>query len=322
MGSVWEGTVTIINVPSTAQFNFSVLDISWGTFFGVGPYGPIQVYGQETLTIAGQSLTANTQYQARFIGISQPEELSQPTYPVALSNGGGPGLRQILGNAGATNLNSFTLPTGASSLRVNGIQPSDACIILANTGVAPATPIQITTVTGGQSFIQYRAYEILGSPFGLSAPVQDYIVIPINGTVDNNVFISLSVPGGAGSHLSVYASPIIVPDKVIPSLNSFASCPVAANTFFTTVGTYVRVKSYSGIIFSPAGNGAIIIAGSFPWGGGIIQIGEWQTQPVGNVTANFDHTFQRGIDIVTPFNAVTGPAGASAHTYIEYMPLG
>lgn len=83
LGFVWQGSVTVTNAPSGALFNSSVASTPWGQHAGPTNFGPVQLWGNETLVVTGVGLQKNTQYSMLFFGVAMPEELAEPVPPVA-----------------------------------------------------------------------------------------------------------------------------------------------------------------------------------------------------------------------------------------------
>lgn len=83
LGFVWQGSVTVTNAPSGALFNATVASTPWGQWAGPTNFGPVQLWGNETLVVTGIGLQKNTQYSMLFFGVAMPEELAEPLPPVA-----------------------------------------------------------------------------------------------------------------------------------------------------------------------------------------------------------------------------------------------
>lgn len=83
LGYVWQGSVTVTNAPSGALFNSAVATTPWGQWAGPTNFGPVQLWGNETLTVTGVGLQASTQYSMTFFGVAMPESMATPLPPVA-----------------------------------------------------------------------------------------------------------------------------------------------------------------------------------------------------------------------------------------------
>lgn len=83
LGFVWQGSVTVPGAPSGALFNSSVASTPWGQHAGSTNFGPVQLWGNETLIVVGVGLQKNTQYSMLFFGVAIPESIADPLPPVA-----------------------------------------------------------------------------------------------------------------------------------------------------------------------------------------------------------------------------------------------
>lgn len=83
LGFVWQGSVTVTNAPSGALFNASVASTPWGQWAGPTNFGPVQLWGNETLIVMGVGLQPSTQYSMLFFGVALPEHMADPLPPVA-----------------------------------------------------------------------------------------------------------------------------------------------------------------------------------------------------------------------------------------------
>lgn len=83
LGFVWQGSVTLTGAPSGALFNAAVASTPWGQWAGPTNFGPVQLWGNETLVVTGVGLQKNTQYSMLFFGVAMPERIAEPLPPVA-----------------------------------------------------------------------------------------------------------------------------------------------------------------------------------------------------------------------------------------------
>lgn len=82
-GLVYQGTVQIPNSPSGALFVATVLSANWGQFAGPTNFGPIQLWGGETLTVTATGLTPNTNFVMTYFGVAIDENSAIPIPPSA-----------------------------------------------------------------------------------------------------------------------------------------------------------------------------------------------------------------------------------------------
>lgn len=82
-GYVYEGTVQVPNAPSGALFNASVLNTNWGQWAGPTNFGPIQLFGGESLTVVATGLTPSTSFTMTFFGVWMPDDEAEPVPPAA-----------------------------------------------------------------------------------------------------------------------------------------------------------------------------------------------------------------------------------------------
>lgn len=73
-GLVWTGSFVIVRAPASSESvvsrGSSGAGIEMGSWFGPGPFGPLQGRGLEVFTVTATGLTASTQYQCNFVGVS------------------------------------------------------------------------------------------------------------------------------------------------------------------------------------------------------------------------------------------------------------
>lgn len=69
-GQQWQGTVAISGAPSYATFQATVADINWGVFSGPQSFGPVQIDGRLSLSIAGSFLVPGQTYVAVLQGVA------------------------------------------------------------------------------------------------------------------------------------------------------------------------------------------------------------------------------------------------------------
>jgi hypothetical protein len=85
MSSVWTGSVSIPDSPSGAIWQARILNNPWGTWGGASPFGPIQCWGGEQLTILASNLPPGLNLAAIWTGMSEDESIDSPT-PVPMPN--------------------------------------------------------------------------------------------------------------------------------------------------------------------------------------------------------------------------------------------
>jgi hypothetical protein len=85
LGSVWTGVVSLPTAPSSAIWTAQILGSPWGTWAGSAPFGPIQSWGGEQLTIIGTNLPPGYVANAQWTGTSEDEAEDSPT-PVPIPN--------------------------------------------------------------------------------------------------------------------------------------------------------------------------------------------------------------------------------------------
>ena len=85
MSSVWTGSVSIPDSPSGAIWQARILNNPWGTWGGASPFGPIQCWGGEQLTILAGNLPPGLNLAAIWTGMAEDESVDSPT-PVPMPN--------------------------------------------------------------------------------------------------------------------------------------------------------------------------------------------------------------------------------------------
>lgn len=83
LGFVWQGSVIVTNAPTGALMTASVASTPWGQWAGPTNFGPVQLWGNETLVVNAVGLQRNVQYALQFFGVAMPAEMADPLPPVA-----------------------------------------------------------------------------------------------------------------------------------------------------------------------------------------------------------------------------------------------
>lgn len=196
LGFVWQGSVTITSAPSGALFNASV-GTPWGQWAGSTNFGPVQLWGNETLTVAGIGLQKSTQYSMLFFGVAMPEWMADPLPPVAPLS---------------------TVSVETSTLLVNAATATNAGF---TDVTVPSLTRRLTVVVASGAFATTRV-SVVGNTTGAAYGFSDVVgpgtaYFAIEPTIDPAYRISVSGTGGINYWITANSTnPLIVTDDSHP----------------------------------------------------------------------------------------------------------
>lgn len=159
-GYVWEGSVQIPNCPAGALFTATVLSTNWGQWAGPTNFGPVQLYGGETLTVTAVGLNPSTNYVLTIFGVWMAEEEARPIPPAAPQS---------------------VVAVETATVLVNGVSPAGSPNKI--TGVRPPTLTRRLTIvpSGGAAGEIYQVIgDTTGAVYGTFQPgvhVPQYVAI-------------------------------------------------------------------------------------------------------------------------------------------------
>lgn len=241
LGFVWQGSVTITSAPSGALFNASV-GTPWGQWAGSTNFGPVQLWGNETLTVAGIGLQKSTQYSMLFFGVAMPEWMAEPLPPVAPLS---------------------TVSVETSTLLVNGATATNAGF---TDVTVPSLTRRLTVVVASGAFATTRV-SVVGNTTGAAYGFSDVVgpgtaYFAIEPTIDPAYRISVSGTGGINYWITANSTnPLIVTDDSHPL---DIAQPVTVNqqngTYFNESGSPIGPFKLQAIWSLAVGNNQPIIA--------------------------------------------------------------
>lgn len=226
LGFVWKGSVTVIGAPSGALFTSSVATTPWGQWAGATNFGPVQLWGNETLIVVGGGLQPNTQYSMTFFGVAMPEFMAEPVPPVAPLS---------------------TVSVETTTLLVNGLAFTGPFVVtppsltrrmtIVASSTSAAVGLGVYTVTGNTTGAVYGTFRVT-HPIGSVATPQ---YIAIEPSIDATYTINFST--GTNGSLNIWvltsfnnpletsnpSSPILVL-PAFGQINAQADVALAANT--------------------------------------------------------------------------------------------
>ncbi len=255
LGYVWQGSVTITNAPSGALFSSTVASTSWGQWAGPTNFGPVQLWGNETLVVTGVGLQPSTQYSMLFFGVSLPEHLADPLPPVAPTS--------VVNVETATKL--------VDGLAIFGVAPSITVTVPSLTRRMTimvkhsASALNVNNVVGGTSGIIYYA-PITFNPTVTTVP--DVHFFAIEPTVDSTYTINFSGGTGGGSTATVWVvastlNPYVTSSNSLEPLNVNAGLVLVAGSpagvFKTSFGSSLAVGNGQVIAAAPGVGSSIYV---------------------------------------------------------------
>lgn len=81
VGQTWTGMVSASASPSGAIWQASVSGVPWATGVGAAAFGPVQLLGNMSLTVAGSGLVPNTLYSVYLQGVVDNAADAVPVWP-------------------------------------------------------------------------------------------------------------------------------------------------------------------------------------------------------------------------------------------------
>jgi hypothetical protein len=166
MGSVWTGTIQVLQAPAWAFHQCTIGGVLWAEWLGFQPSPVIQAMTGEVITVTSTGLSPNTLYQATLIGRSDTQDTYDPVWPEASQNT----------NLGSSAINEQTVSlTGATLTSVvqSGLPGQVLAIQFASSGgTCLGLRISCTNGTGNRITTLYPQNNALLQPWWF-VPIQD-----------------------------------------------------------------------------------------------------------------------------------------------------
>lgn len=231
-GSVYKGTVQVPNAPAGGLFSATILGANWGQWAGPTNFGPIQMWGGETLQVTAVGLTPLTNYVLTFYGVEMPEEEAEPVPPAAPMS---------------------VVAVETTTLLVNGATPAGSPNQI--TGIRPPTLTRRITIVGDQNpaggasnwaLIGEQTATVYGT-FDPSVHIPYFFAI--EPAIDQTYKVVYQSGSGTSLHLWVLASftnPLVVPEAPIPGTGSpvgtFSQSSRTGPTYNTSAQTVIAAQ--------------------------------------------------------------------------------
>lgn len=296
LGFVWQGSVTITNAPSGALLNASVASTPWGQWAGPTNFGPVQLWGNETLVVTGVGLLPSTQYSMLFFGVAMPDSMAEPLPPVAPLS---------------------TVSVETTTLLVTGVTITGG----AGTGPTfqpPSLTRRLTIIVDATSQVGFTELDLIGVQTGTiytainpvaGATHNPPFFCAIEPAVDQTYKLSSSVGGGSvkvwvlasSTNPEVAtnpASPLSVVGTTIPG-----TPPISVSS--SPVGSFKQ--SFTNL-FTNGANQALIAA---PGAGLAIYLQEWNMSSSAGAIGNTAEIHPAGAGI---FSSIVGASASHSQT--------
>lgn len=213
LGFVWQGSATVTGAPSGALFTSSVGSTPWGQHAGSTNFGPVQLWGNETLIMTGVGLQKNTQYSLLFVGVAMPDYMAEPLPPVAPLS--------TVSVETSTKLVSGQVFSGAGSVILTPPSLTRRLTVVVASGSALNT---LVALVGNQSGANY------GSGTFNSVDGPDVFYFAIEPTIDQTYTLSFSG--------TVAATVWVTANTTSPLITTEANQPlVIAQPVLVTIGS-------------------------------------------------------------------------------------
>lgn len=168
-GSVWTGTIQILNSPTTAFHQASISGILWAEWYGFQPSPVLQALNSETIQVVSSGLESSTPYQATLIGRADPANAYDAVWPI-----GNESLIGVTPIADTSFPPNQSAPNGIVTI-IPSIAASTLIIrVLAISGVSNGLLLTITDPTVAPFRTDY---------FCVAVPFQyeQFVYVPVNG---------------------------------------------------------------------------------------------------------------------------------------------
>ena len=258
---IWTGTISIPNAPSGAVFTASVGATNWGAWGGETVFGPIQCRGLDQLTIVATGLTANTTYEAFWIGSSDEQGTVQPVWPDANSTALTAQISGTVGVTGSlTSVGSITNPVTTlpgTTLTTGTGTGASTSITVASTATFPSSGfLSVATSSGVLTFAYTGTTATSFTGLTLEAGVSSWawtsgqpvnLAQTVTGSVfSNNLSSQAVVTTGTGwASSSIWSGTLTQPFRSFSLIATTGT--LAATTYvLTNTTTGQSVTRYSG----------------------------------------------------------------------------
>lgn len=196
-GYVWEGSVQVPNCPAGALFNATVLSTNWGQWAGPTNFGPIQLYGGESLSVTAVGLNPSTNYVLTIFGVWMADEEARPIPPAAPES---------------------VVAVETTTLLVNGVTPAGVNHQI--TGIRPPTLTRRLTIipSNGATGVGTITGDVTGAVYGTFNPgFHSPQYVAIEPAVDPTYTISVNnASGGSIWVLASFTNPLVESNQLFP----------------------------------------------------------------------------------------------------------
>jgi hypothetical protein len=167
MGSVWTGTIQVLQAPAWAFHQCTIGGVIWAEWLGFQPSPVVQAMTGEVITVTSTGLSPNTLYQATLIGRSDTQDTYIPVWPEASQNT----------NLGSSAIAEQTVPQntgpGFTAVIQSGLPGQVLAIQFASAGgTCLGLRISCTNGTGNRITTLYPQNNALLQPWWF-VPIQD-----------------------------------------------------------------------------------------------------------------------------------------------------
>jgi hypothetical protein len=269
MGSVWTGTIQVLQAPSWAFNQCTIGGVIWAEWTGYQPSPVLQAMAGEVIVVTSTGLSPNTLYQATLIGTVDQETDYVPVWPEASPT-------TLLGSSGVAEINvPANSGPGFTTTIQTGLPGQVLAIQFASSGgTCLGLRIQCSNGPGNRTTTSYPQNAQLLTPWWF-VPIQDsqttITIDPLQGS---------RLVGGTFQGIlrtCVIAGPLFVPvlqsgwDTALGGPNSIGqtvdqSIPPTSNASIIAsppIGAIIRVKRISATpAVAPAAIQAVTVRGT------------------------------------------------------------
>lgn len=261
LGFVWQGSVTVTNAPSGALFSSSVASTPWGQHAGSTNFGPVQLWGNETLVVTGNGLQKNTQYTMLFFGVAMPEEMAEPLPPVAPLSTVAVETSTLLVSAGSA--------IGATNVTLRPPSLTRRLTVVVASGTISNTLLALVGTTSGANYGSGTFNSVDGPDvfyFAIEPTVDAAYTLSFSGTVSATYWVTANTTSPLvetdAAHPLVIAQPVLVdinsPTRVVPgSPVNIAGSPVGSVGLISA--SAFGVGNNQAVIAAPAAGQSIYV---------------------------------------------------------------
>lgn len=273
--SWWSGSLFCAAAPVGAIFTAAIGATPWGEWAGNSVYGPVQCTDNQQLTVTATGLVPGSSYILSWRGSSDDSRTVQPLFPSANSTAL---TAQINVTPPALLFGPLVNPSATQTVTV----PTSVRTLLVDIQVTTSATVSLVTVQGvTTNFLYYNAPPYLQGQVLLTRSGY-LVVVPLLGSIDSQVTVSITSSSIANCTLNVYGDAAQYDESIFYNGNSNGGPVVIAHN---AVGSGTLVSGPVRILSAFCGTATASASAALNWGGNLWLVAEQGTTAGGSTTA-------------------------------------